>query len=157
LTADYPEKKKKWSLLGQSYGGFISTTYLSTFPGSLKEVFMTGGIPPLTNNPDEVYKNTYSECCDQSLHMIIANLVANYRAVEKVEERNKAYYAKFPSDIKNVWYIIDHLFKEPVKLPSGGVLSARRFMMLGINFGAHGMVDAVHGKLGTLAFPRKYS
>lgn len=29
LTACYPEYKKTWSLLGQSFGGFCSVTYLS--------------------------------------------------------------------------------------------------------------------------------
>lgn len=29
LTADYPEDLQKWSALGQSYGGFCATTYLS--------------------------------------------------------------------------------------------------------------------------------
>lgn len=29
LTADYPEEKKKWSIIGQSYGGFMTVTYLS--------------------------------------------------------------------------------------------------------------------------------
>jgi dienelactone hydrolase len=29
LTADDPEENKKWSVLGQSFGGFCSVTYLS--------------------------------------------------------------------------------------------------------------------------------
>lgn len=29
LTTEYPEEKKKWSVMGQSYGGFCSLTYLS--------------------------------------------------------------------------------------------------------------------------------
>ncbi|KAI4195676.1 MAG: hypothetical protein LQ346_003369 [Caloplaca aetnensis] len=29
LTADYPEEKKKWSIIGQSFGGFCCMTYLS--------------------------------------------------------------------------------------------------------------------------------
>ena len=34
---------RKWSLIGQSFGGFCAVTYLSLFPESLKEVFITGG------------------------------------------------------------------------------------------------------------------
>ena len=29
LTADFPEGKKKWSAMGQSFGGFCCVTYLS--------------------------------------------------------------------------------------------------------------------------------
>lgn len=29
LTADYPSELKKWSVLGQSFGGFCAVTYLS--------------------------------------------------------------------------------------------------------------------------------
>lgn len=52
---------KKWSLLGQSFGGFCCTTYLSFYPASLKDVLITGGLPPLVNNPDPVYEALYSK------------------------------------------------------------------------------------------------
>lgn len=32
LTEGYPEEKKKWSVMGQSFGGFCSVTYLSFYP-----------------------------------------------------------------------------------------------------------------------------
>ena len=47
---------RKWSLLGQSFGGFCIITYLSFFPGSLKEVLITGGLAPLVDHPDAVYE-----------------------------------------------------------------------------------------------------
>ena len=56
LTKDYPEHKKKWSVLGQSFGGFCIVNYLSRFPGGLREVFTTGGLPPLVKQPDDVYR-----------------------------------------------------------------------------------------------------
>ena len=34
----------RWSTLGQSFGGFVSFTYLLTSPGSLEAVFLTGGV-----------------------------------------------------------------------------------------------------------------
>ena len=40
LTAEYPNEKKKWSIMGQSFGGFISLTYLSFHPDGLRESFM---------------------------------------------------------------------------------------------------------------------
>src|SRR6476661_2368874 len=38
---------ERWSLLGQSFGGFCSLHYLSIAPDSLREVFFTGGVPPV--------------------------------------------------------------------------------------------------------------
>ena len=37
----------KWSIMGQSYGGFCCFTYLSLFPESISEVIITGGVPPV--------------------------------------------------------------------------------------------------------------
>src|SRR5580765_3672974 len=50
-----------WSALGQSYGGFCVVTYLSLHPEGLREVFVTGGMPPLSGSPDEYYRHTYPE------------------------------------------------------------------------------------------------
>ena len=49
----------KWSVLGQSFGGFCVTTYLSFFPGGLTEAFLTGGLPPVARPTEEVYRATY--------------------------------------------------------------------------------------------------
>jgi len=77
LTEGYPTELKKWSLFGQSFGGFCILTYLSKYPQGLKECFMSGGMAPVGRSADEVYKATYV----------------------KVMERNKAYYTKYPEDI----------------------------------------------------------
>ena len=37
----------RWSLLGQSFGGFASMTYLSIAPEGLREAFITGGLSPI--------------------------------------------------------------------------------------------------------------
>ena len=50
---------EKWSVLGQSFGGFCVVTYLSQAPEGLSEAFVTGGLPTLTRHPDEVYAATY--------------------------------------------------------------------------------------------------
>jgi hypothetical protein len=46
---------RKWTLLGQSFGGFCAITYLSFFSEGIKEVFTTGGLAPLVEEPDAVY------------------------------------------------------------------------------------------------------
>ncbi|KAL0489333.1 proline iminopeptidase, partial [Acrasis kona] len=67
----------KWSLIGQSFGGFCATTYLSLFPDSLHRVYITGGLPPMVVNPDKVYEATF----------------------KKLTKRNLLYYEKYPGDI----------------------------------------------------------
>lgn len=64
---------KRWSILGQSFGGFCSITYLSfayvslyvainISPSSLREVYITGGLAPMINSPDEVYVRLFRTC-----------------------------------------------------------------------------------------------
>jgi pimeloyl-ACP methyl ester carboxylesterase len=52
---------RKWTILGQSFGGFCSIAYLSFFPEGIKEVFLTGGLAPLVNSPNAVYASLISE------------------------------------------------------------------------------------------------
>lgn len=47
---------RKWTIMGQSFGGFCALTYLSFFSEGLKEVFLTGGLAPLVDSPDTVYE-----------------------------------------------------------------------------------------------------
>lgn len=122
LTQDQPEHKKKWSTLGQSFGGFCTTTYLSMFPTSLRECFVFGGLPPLVDQPDEVYRRTF----------------------KKVVERNKAYYKKYPEDCERVKQIVRYLKSNTVLLPSGEPLTPRRFLQIGMRLGMHGGIDATH-------------
>ncbi|KAJ2527002.1 hypothetical protein EV175_007593, partial [Coemansia sp. RSA 1933] len=71
------DESSKLALLGQSFGGFCITTYLSLYPGSIAKALITGGVPPLVDNPDPVYLATYKR-------MIV---------------RNKQYYEKYPRDV----------------------------------------------------------
>ncbi|KAF4536994.1 Alpha beta hydrolase fold protein [Lasiodiplodia theobromae] len=125
LTEGWPEEKRKWSVVGQSFGGFCITTYLSFYPEGLREAFYFGGLPPLVSDPDEVYARTF----------------------RKLKERNEAYYQKYPEDVKRVKDIVKLLRRfgdSTVRLSGEGSLSARRFMQLGINFGFHGGFDMIH-------------
>ncbi|MFL3013036.1 MAG: alpha/beta fold hydrolase, partial [Candidatus Neomarinimicrobiota bacterium] len=51
-------KVEKWSVLGQSFGGFCAMNYLSFHSDHLQKVFITGGIPPLDAHPDDIYRAT---------------------------------------------------------------------------------------------------
>lgn len=120
--------KAKWSILGQSFGGFVALTYLSKYPEGLREVFMMGGLAPISRTPGQVYQSTF----------------------EKVHQRNKAYYEKFPEDVSRVRRITAWLQAQDnggAQLPGGGRLSPRRFLTLGHMFGMHGGLDNVHAML----------
>lgn len=112
----------KWSALGQSYGGFCITHYLSAAPESLKEAIITGGLPPLTRSVDDVYRATY----------------------RRVIGKNRMYYERYPDDIELARDIAQTLMREDVRLPNGDRLSARRFQQLGMSFGVSCGFEAVH-------------
>ena len=88
---------EKWSALGQSYGGFCITTYLSFAPEGLREAFITGGIPPAFRTADEVYRATY----------------------QRVMEKNRLYYERYPDDVDTVRQIVDALTRETVLSAAG--------------------------------------
>ena len=50
---------ERWSILGQSFGGFCACTYLSFAPEGLREAYFTGGLPPIDRPTDDVYRATY--------------------------------------------------------------------------------------------------
>jgi len=106
-------KGNKWSILGQSFGGFCATHYLSFYPDSLAKVFITGGLPPLNAHPDDIYRTTYN----------------------RVLEKNKLFYAIFPDAKINSRKIADYLLENKVYLPNGDQLSVERFQQLGLNLG----------------------
>lgn len=128
LTAHYPAEKapeKKWSTLGQSFGGFVTLTYLSLYPQGIRESFLFGGLQPLVTHPDLVYQSTF----------------------RKVAERNQAYYDKYPEDVARVRNIMAYLAgcgDGEIRLPSQGKLTKRRFRAMGIMLGMHGGLDSVH-------------
>jgi pimeloyl-ACP methyl ester carboxylesterase len=61
LVKDSPTELRKWTVFGQSFGGFCAFTYLSKYPESLKEVFTSGGVPPISRSPDDVYRATFRQ------------------------------------------------------------------------------------------------
>ncbi len=117
LIGDQP-----WGILGQSYGGFCSMRYLSAAPGGLREVLITGGIPSLTRPADDVYRATY----------------------KRVIDKNRLYYQRYPEDMEKVRRIVRHLRDVDITMPSGGRLTAQRFLQLGLQFGMSDGFEAIH-------------
>ncbi|KAM0252017.1 hypothetical protein ACHAP5_001342 [Fusarium lateritium] len=130
LTGSWPASKQPWSIFGQSYGGFVSLSYLSMHPEGLREVFLTGGLAPVGKKPDQVYEATF----------------------RRVIDRNEQYYDKFPEDIENVRQVAKFIESKggSIPLPSGGVLTVPRLLTIGIAFGGHGGFDQVHSTILTL-------
>lgn len=104
-----------WTVLGQSYGGFCATRYLSDAPEGLHTVLITGGLPSLDATADEVYRAAYP------------------RIARKVE----AHYHRYPEDIGRARRIAEYLAEhDPVVLPTGYTLTPEAFQSLGSGLGA---------------------
>ena len=112
----------RWAVLGQSFGGFCATHYLSEYPAALSEVLITGGLPPLEASVDAVYRRTYSLCA----------------------RKNREFYARYPADEERVRRVAARIEEHAPELPGGDRLSARRFRQLGIRFGFKDGYGQVH-------------
>lgn len=104
---------KKWATLAQSFGGWLTLTYLSVAPEALTACYVCGGIPGLPPDPDEVYRRTFT------------------RAAAKTA----GFYTRYPQDVAAVSAIADRLAGGDVLLPDGSPLSVRRFQSLGGDLG----------------------
>jgi pimeloyl-ACP methyl ester carboxylesterase len=118
-----------WSVLGQSFGGLCVTSYLSIAPEGLREAFITGGLPPLGPDIDDVYRATYA----------------------RTLERNRRYYERYPADRERVRSLREHVTAHDVRLPSGDRLTAGRLRQLG---GVLGMSDGAERLHYLLELPR---
>ncbi|HSR96671.1 MAG TPA: alpha/beta fold hydrolase [Kofleriaceae bacterium] len=124
----------RWSLLGQSFGGFAGMTYLSIAPEGLREVFITGGLSSIGRPVDDIYRATYVRLLD----------------------KNRAYYERYPGDRARAREVFHQLDAEDVRLPSGDRLTSRRFRQLGMWMGDSAGFENLHNVLelpfGSLAF-----
>jgi pimeloyl-ACP methyl ester carboxylesterase len=114
---------ERWSVLGQSFGGFTAMTYLSIAPEGLREAFITGGLSPIGRPVDDVYGATY----------------------RRVFEANRRYFERYPADRARVRDILHRLDDDEVLLPSGDRLTARRFRQLGLWLGDSAGFELLHG------------
>ena len=113
----------RWSLLGQSFGGFTSLTYLSIAPEGLREALLTGGLAPITNRPvDDVYGATW----------------------ERLREANRRYFERYPDDRARVRDAHRLIEAEDVRLPSGDRLTVRRFRQMGMWLGDSAGFEHLH-------------
>jgi len=112
----------RWSILGQSFGGFCTLTYLSIAPDGLREAFLTGGLSPIGRSPDDVYSATWK------------------RAIQL----NEFHFARYPEDRARIAEIIRRLDDEDVRLPTGDRLTSRRFRQIGLKLGDSAGRELIH-------------
>ena len=103
----------RWTLFGQSFGGFCCVTYLSFAPSSLDGVLITGGMPPIGATARDVYQALYPT----------------------VIQRNERFYKRYPQAISLVQSLFEEVQTQLYRLPNGDHLSVRRMQSLGIMLG----------------------
>ena len=112
----------RWDTLGQSYGGFVTLTYLSLAPQGLNRCYVTGGVPGLAATAEDVYARTFTRAAG----------------------RSREYYARYPQDEARVAELVDYLDGRQVLLPDGDVLTPHRLRVVGNIFGMSYGFETVH-------------
>ena len=123
---------RRWATLGQSYGGFVTLAYLSRHPEALTACYLTGGLPSLTADAEEVYRRTFV----------------------RQDARNRVLAARYPDDVAALGRLADRLASgtgghPAVVLPNGDPFSVERLQLLGMPFGMSTGIDALHWLLDT--------
>jgi pimeloyl-ACP methyl ester carboxylesterase len=111
-----------WSVLGQSFGGFCAVTYLSLAAEGIAEAFLTGGLPTLDGDADDVYRAAYP----------------------RMEDKNALFYHRYPQDVDTAREIAEHLRGNETVLPDGTLLTVESFQSLGIMLGATDGLERLH-------------
>lgn len=102
-----------WTVLGQSFGGFCATHYLSSAPEGLTAALITGGLPTLDGHADDVYRAAYP----------------------RMERKTTAHYARYPQDVERARRIAAHLAEHDTVLEGGYRLTVPAFQSLGMLLG----------------------
>ena len=105
---------RPWSVLGQSFGGFCTVTYLSHAPEGLSEAFITGGLPGLDATADDVYR----------------------RPTSWWRPRTPSTTRATRGDVERAKEIARSLAAGDVRLPGGAPLTVEAFQSLGRMLGA---------------------
>ncbi|ABZ77184.1 alpha/beta hydrolase fold [Shewanella halifaxensis HAW-EB4] len=112
----------KWTILGQSFGGFCVLKYLNDAPEGLAEAYITGGIPSLTRCADEVYQATY----------------------KRVLAKNQDFFNRFSDAQDLIKALATHIQENQVTLATGERLTVEMLQLLGINIGMEQGPESVY-------------
>ncbi len=128
IVADFEHLRKtvfggrRWQSLGQSYGGFLTLTYLSQAPEGLAACYVTGGLASIRPSAEAVYRRTFP----------------------RVEAKTAAYYKRYPDDAALIGSLADFIDAHAVQLPDGDRLTVQRLQTVGIDFGMQPGFENVH-------------
>lgn len=112
----------RWSVLGQSFGGFCALRYLSAAPHALREVLFTGGLPPVGHPVDDVYRATWATSL----------------------ERNRRFYARYPDDRDRLRRLQERADAGDLVLPNGDAVTSRRLRSVGNGLGMSDGGELLH-------------
>lgn len=112
----------KWSILGQSFGGFCVLKYLNDAPNGVAEAYITGGIPSLNRSADEVYQATYL----------------------RVIAKNNDFFNRFTDAQELVKALAQHISDNEIRLATGEQLTVEMLQLLGINIGMEQGPESVY-------------
>lgn len=116
----------RWTVLGQSFGGFTALHYLSSHPGSLAGALLTGGLSAVGHPIEDIYATTWRTM------------------IRKSEE----HYRRFPGDRDRVRRLSALCAQGGISLPNGDPVSADRFRTVGLRLGMQGGSEQLHYLLG---------
>ncbi len=141
IVRDFEHARKtlfdtRWETLGQSYGGFLTLTYLSQSPEGLAACYVAGGLASIVPSAAEVCRRTYP----------------------RVALRTASYYERYPQDVARVAELADFIDGNDVRLPDGDRLSVKRLQTIGIDLGMapgheniHWLIDEAFAAPGRLS------
>lgn len=113
---------ERWSVLGQSFGGFTALHYLSSRPDALRAVYFTGGLPAVGRSAEEIYAACY----------------------ETMAGKSEEYYRRFPSDRDRVARLVGLAGQEAIRTPGGDLVGPSRLRSLGHLLGVSGGAERLH-------------
>lgn len=112
----------RWTLLGQSYGGFVAFTYLSKHPDALEGVLVAGGIPSLERPALDVYRATY----------------------RTLQGKLRAHERRYPGDLARWRALAAHLAERDERLADDRPAAPLHAAYLGNQLGSGTGSDALH-------------
>lgn len=116
---------ERWTLLGQSFGGFTSVHYLCSHPEALAGAILTGGLTAVGHSIEDVYSETW----------------------QIMTEKSEKYYREFPEDRDKVRRVAEICAEGKLTLPNGDTVSPERWRTVGITIGMQGGMQRLHNLL----------
>lgn len=104
----------RWTLLGQSFGGFIALRYLSVAADALAGVMITGGLPSLGRPALDVYRACF----------------------DVLERKTRRFAERHPRELATLRTLLAYVADNDVRLPDGSRLRPAGVRQLGFHLGA---------------------